>query len=59
MRKCVRFKAAPKVKRIITVSFMKDGKRVTFQKTQNVPKRIGIRFYPKLRHIHLKGDKQE
>ena len=59
MRKYVRFKQTPKVKRIITVSFMLDGKRVTFQKAQKVPKRIGIRFYPKLRHVHLEESKQE
>ena len=45
MSKRVKFKKTPKVKRIFTVSFMSGGKKIIYQKAENVTKQTGKKFF--------------
>jgi len=49
MSKRVKFKETPKVKRVVTVSFMSGGKKITYQKTENVIKQTGKKFIQRRR----------
>ena len=54
-RKRVNFKATPKVKRVITVSFMSGGKKITYQKTENVTKQTGKKFIARNKKARVDG----
>jgi len=58
MSKRVKFKETPKVKRIVTVSFMSGGKKITYQKTEKIDKQTGKKFI-KIKTIQKEGDKED
>ena len=58
MSKRVKFKKTPKVKRIFTVSFMSGGKKIIYQKAENVTKQTGKKFF-KRNPIRKEGEVKE
>ena len=58
MSKRVNFKETPKIKRIVTVSFMSGGKKITYQKNGGCNKQTGKRFF-KRKAIYKEEDRKD
>ena len=58
MSKRVKFKETPKIKRIVTVSFMSGGKKITYQKNGGCNKQTGKRFF-KRKAIYKEEDRKD